>query len=289
MTFGKRTRVIVNLCLLAAIAYEASSLIGKAVGLRHVDVPQVALVDPPPPAQREESRAAIDYGEIEARDIFHVAVPTAAPAPEAPRRSVLQVRLLGIALRSNGASSCVIEDLGAQRQELYKIGDEVGDEARVERIEWQRVILSRDGEEEVLELSPAYGVASSPGAKDAEVALSRLPAGHLQVAGENQYVVDRSEFEQVLQVAMAQFPQQVHAEPYVENDRTIGYRVSAIRPGGLFAQIGLENGDVVRRINDADFANPHGGGGFPDLRTVSELNVEVLRNGATRVLRYRFR
>jgi general secretion pathway protein C len=281
--------VILNLCLLAAIAYEASSLFGKAVVLRHVEVPNVPLVDPPPPPPPEPKQPAIDYGEIEARDIFHVAAPTAVPAPAAPRRSVLQVRLLGIALRSNGASTCVIEDLGAQRQELYRIGDEVRDDARVERIEWQRVVLSRDGEEEVLELSPGYGIASSPRAKNAELALSRLPTGHLQAAGENQYVVDRAEFEQVLQVAVSQFTQQIHAEPYIENDRTIGYRVSAIRPGGLFAQIGLQDGDVVRRINDADFANPYNGGGFPDLRTVSELTVEVLRGGATRVLRYRFR
>lgn len=289
MTFGKRTRVIVHLCLLAAIAYQASSLFGKVVVLRHVEVPQVPLVDPPPPPQPDPDQPAIDYREIEARDIFHVVAPTVVPLPEAPRRSVLQVRLLGIALRSNGASTCVIEDLGAQRQDLYKIGDEVRDDARVERIEWQRVILSRDGEQEILELSPEYRLPASPGSRTADSALARLPAGHLHAAGENQYVVDRVEFEQVLQVAMAQFPQQVHAEPYVENDRTIGYRVSAIRPGGLFAQIGLQDGDVVRRINDADFANPHGGGGFPDIRTVSELQVEVLRGGASRVLRYRFR
>jgi general secretion pathway protein C len=216
----------------------------------------------------------------------------------APRRSALRVRLVGIALSTSGASTCVIEDLGEQRQGLYKVGDAVQDGTRIERIEWQRVILSRDGEEEVLELSPGFPLvgaspslagAGTPASTAADIPMSRLPAGHLQVTGENQFVVDRTEFEQVLQVAMAQFPQQVHAEPYYEQDRLVGYRVSALHPGGLFSQIGLKDGDVVRRINTADFSNPHDGGRFPDVRTVPELTVEVVRGGVTRVLRYRFR
>ena len=45
----------------------------------------------------------------------------------------------------------------------------------------------------------------------------------------------------------------------------------------------------MRRLNSADFSNPYNGGGFPDLRSVPELTVEILRGTETRVLRYRFR
>lgn len=287
MGFGKRYIVIVNLCLLAIIAYEGSSLL-KSFFVRRIEVPQVRLVDPPP-IRPAEPAAPVDYGAIQARDIFHPA-PAEVPAVAVPpRSSVLQVRLLGIALRSNGDSTCVIEDLGGKQQSLYKIGDEVQDDAKVARIEWRRVVLTRDGDEEVLELAPQSDLPEQLRPKGGDVAFARLPAGHLQPIGENQFRVDRAEFEQVLQVAMAQFPEQVQAEPYYENDRRIGFRIASIKPGGLFSQVGLQSGDIIRRINSADFGDPEGGGRFPDIRTVAELTVSIVRGGTERTLRYQFR
>jgi general secretion pathway protein C len=281
----RRVVVVVNLALLAAIGYLASSVLSTAIALRLTATPSVDLRTLPPELTRPAREPPSHYDVISTRDIFTSAKPELAARAEPPRESVLRARLWGVALRGDGDSSCVIEDLDAQQQALFKIGDRVQGDATIARIEWERVVLVRNGEEETIELTPERRLAGMAGAAEASVA--RLSRTHVQKTGDHQFVIDRGEFEQVLAVSMAQMASQMRPEPVMEDGQITGYRLSDVRPGGLFSQLGFQSGDIVRRINGNEFAS--GMPGFPDVHTVPELTVGVWRNGTMQTLRYRFR
>src|SRR5207247_77674 len=134
-------RFALELALLALVAYLAAAGVTTGLGTAVDDVP-------PAPA---EAAAAItphapgplaDYALIAERDVFNP-----ARGGGAGPRSPAGLRLWGVGLQGREARA-VIEDGATHRQELYRVGDQVGG-ARIASIDWDRVTLEGDVVERV--------------------------------------------------------------------------------------------------------------------------------------------
>jgi general secretion pathway protein C len=291
MTISPRHLVAINLALLAAIAYVSSSVVATAIAARLTPPPVVRISDPPPPLAAEPRQPNSYYALIGKRDIFNSAKPEAPKPVGPPPKTELRVRLWGVAIDSGGKSSCVIEDLGTRKQDLYKVGDLVQGTATVARVEWDKVILTRDGQEEVLELSPDLrrppGLSSSSPTGGTPVAPTADE--RIQLTGDDEYLIDRTEVESALD-NMSQLFTQVRAVPHFEGGRSTGFRLFAIRQDSLFDRIGLKNGDIIQKINGVELTDPSRAMAlFQELRNEREISVEVLRNKEPRTLSYQFR
>ena len=285
MTISPRYIVLANLVLLAAIAYVSSSAVGTAIAARLTPLPQVVISPPPPPLQRDARKPDSYYALINTRDIFNSVKAVAEPTPGPPKKTELKVKLWGVAIHDDGRSSCIIEDLGNHQQQLYKIGDTVQGIATVARVEWDKVILNRDGQEEILELNPDLRKPANMVVPAAAVA---TPSGdeHIQMVAENQYKVDKSEVDSALE-NMNQLLTQVRAVPHFEGGKSTGFRLFAIRQDSLFDKIGLKNGDIIQNINGTDLTDPSGALAlFTELRNQPSISVRVLRNKEVRTLSY---
>src|SRR5512140_3114800 len=119
MTISPRYLVVANLVLLAAIAYVSSSVVGTAIAARLVPPPVVRISEPPPPLTREARKAASYYTVVSTRDIFNSTKPEVEKPKGPPPRTELKLKLWGVALHQGSRSSCVIEDLGTHKQDLY--------------------------------------------------------------------------------------------------------------------------------------------------------------------------
>src|SRR2546426_89230 len=152
MGFVRRHRLAIELALFALVAYLA------AVGVTTALDAAVDAVPPPPvePAAAPPPHGPgplADYALIAERDLFNPAREGGAPARHAA------LRLWGVGLQGRDARA-VIEDTATHRQELYRVGDQVGG-ARIASIDWDRVTLEGDGGEEVLELAPPAAAPSA--------------------------------------------------------------------------------------------------------------------------------
>ena len=173
----------------------------------------------------------------------------------------------GVVLDDVESSFCVIEDESNRKKEqaLYKIDEVVeGTGARVKSVEWDRVILTRNGKDEILKLesverdsgkgkkrrgTSVASRSSRPGARGSARSRNRtIPDDHIQVTGENEYLIDRSEVDEALE-NMSQLFTQIRAVPHFEGGQSTGFRLFAIRSGSLFDKIGLKNGDIIQEIN----------------------------------------
>ncbi len=285
MKISPRHFVWANLVLLALIAYWGASTVSTAVAAKLAPPPRVHLSQPPAPISREPRRPASYYASIPARDIFNSTKPEPEKPPEPAKPTELKLKLWGVAVHSDGSSSCVIEDLTTHKQDFYRINDKVAGTATVKAVEWDRVILDRDGRDEILDLATAQGAPAKPVTAAAPAA---APSGnpHIQLVGDNQYNIDRSEVDSALD-NMNQLFTQIRAVPHFEGGKSTGFRLFAIRQNSLFDNIGLRNGDIIQSINGTELNDPTRALALvQELRNARQLTVSILRNKEALNLQY---
>jgi len=276
MAFARRQQLVLELVLVAIVAYLAATGVNGALRLVADDLP------PAPPASADSREPAAprplaDYAVVAARDVFNPA------AGGAERHRTL--RLWGVGLDGHEARA-VIEDTATHRQELYRVGDAIGT-ARVVAIDWDRVTLSRAGVEDVLELAPPETAPSAEGAPPAAVQAST--DAPIRRTGENAWVVDRRELVGAAD-GMSGLMTQLRAVAEVHDGRPAGFRLFQIKDDSLFARLGLHDGDVVQRINGAAVAEPAALLSFLQrLRTEPRVAVDIVRGATPRTLVYDLR
>src|SRR5262249_37418456 len=140
--------VALNLLLLTMIAYFAARIVTSGIASRLERpvagaAPATAVAAAVPQAQ-PEAADALSYQ----RDVFSAV--KGAPEERAPsdaKRSDLNVKLWGTAIAHDPSQSyAIIEAQAARRQSLYRVGDTILDTATLVRVEWDRVVLERNGE-----------------------------------------------------------------------------------------------------------------------------------------------
>lgn len=298
MKIAPRHLVWVNLVLLGLIAYWGASTVSTAVAAKLTPPPQVHLIQPPPPIEHGPRRPASYYATIQQRDIFNSVKPEPDRPAEPPKPTELKLKLWGIAIHDGRPSYCIIEDLTTRKQELFRVHDKVTGNVTVKSVEWDRVILDRDGRDEVLELAsvltgapsgrPAPGAAGGAAAGAAGGGTATAGGGnqHIRQVSDTQYNIDRSEVDSALD-NMSQLFTQIRAVPHFEGGTSTGFRLFAIRQNSLFDNIGLRNGDIIQNINGTQINDPARALALiQELRNAPQLNVQILRNKETVNLQY---
>lgn len=278
-----------NLLLLAMIAFFGARVASTLVAARlAAPAARVVATAAAPPAVAVEPESA--YALIAERDVFNAVKRQGSDAAETTedfKRSDLNAKLWGTALAHDAAESfAIIEDLGARRQGLYRVGDTVLEVATLARVEWDRVVLQRDGGEEVLEISSARASgkdaapAGAPGAGAGE---------RIRKTADNKFLIDRRELESTVANINEVFTQ-ARAVPYFENGKTVGFRVFAIKPGSVFEKIGLQNGDIINRVNGVELTDPTKAISlFTELQNEGHIAVDLQRNKQAKNFSYEIR
>jgi len=288
MKLSPRHLVWVNLVLLALVAYWGASTTSTAIAAKLTPPPDIRVSPPPPPLPKEPHRPATYYAAIHVRDIFNSTKPEEEkPKEPPPKPTELKLKLWGVSVHADGASSrCIIEDLTTHKQDVYAMNETVPGNATVKQIEWDRVILDRGGQDEILDLATPQG---GPAVKAAAVAASPTSSDpHIHQVSEFQYNIDRSEVDAALD-NMNQLFTQIRAVPHFEGGKSTGFRLFAIRQDSLFDKIGLKNGDIIQQINGIDLNDPSKAMAlFGELRNENALNVQILRNKESKTMSYQF-
>jgi general secretion pathway protein C len=297
MKIAPRHLVWVNLVLLGLTAYWGASTVSTAVAAKLTPPPQVHLIQPPPPIEHGPRRAVSYYATIQTRDIFNSTKPEPVKPAEPAKPTELKLKLWGVAIHEDGRPSyCIIEDLSTHKQDLYRVGDKVTGNVTVKSVGWDRIILDRDGRDEILDLAtpqggplparPAPVAAVAPTGTSAANAATQSGNPHIHKVSDNQYNIDRSEVDSALD-NMSQLFTQIRAVPHFEGGQSTGFRLFAIRQNSLFDNIGLQNGDIIQNINGTQINDPARALALvQDLRNAQQLNVQILRNKETMNLQY---
>jgi general secretion pathway protein C len=278
--------VALNLSLLGLIAYFGARTVNTFVAARLEGPRPPAAVAPNGPQQAAAVEPESAYAPIYERDVFNAVKGTAASDAAETRLSDLNVKLWGTAITADPARSyAIIEDQAARRQALYQVGDSILDAATLKRVEWDRVILDRDGNEEILELASAHAPPkAAPAAKSAAASGERI-----RKTADNKFIIDRREVERTVEHLSEVFTQ-ARAVPYFQDGKTVGFRVFAIKPGSVFEKLGLRNGDVIQRVNGVELTDPTKAIAlFTELQNEGHIAVDLQRNKQNKSYSYEIR
>ncbi len=213
-----------------------------------------------------------------------------------PVKCNLRVKLLGTLVSDAKPEWSVasIQDVVTLKTQTYMVGDKV-QTAEVLVIERERVIVLNNNRREYIDGTPGDGtsvaaVAPPPPQMIAAAPVKQIndappPAiglgGSIKQLTENDYEVPRAEIDKTLSnlndVAM-----QARIVPAFKDGVAQGFKLFSIRPDSIYSKIGIQNGDVIKRINGYDLNSPEKALEiYSKLKEASRIDIEVERNGST--------
>ncbi len=259
-------------CLLAA---DTANAILAAVLLPPPVREAETLVAPPVAASEWRDRQAILD-----RNVFASSTLEPPPIIAAPLEADLDATQLPLTLLGTAASEsprfawAAIQDRVDRTTRVVGIGGSIQDKATVVRIERQRVVLLEGGVHRELaldegnltpRLAPGLAAAGSliepiaRGAEGRRAAAAR--AAERRLARENLAqaqagdAVPREQVQEALRKP-AELVSQARILPKSEEGQMRGVHVSQIKPGSLFEQVGIREGDLITELNGIAINGP---------------------------------
>ena len=208
--------------------------------------------------------------------------PAGAVAPaEAPNWNPVPARssLHGVLVGTSVAfperySLCQIINSDTNETVVYALNERF-ENAVIYAIEKDRVLLDNEGRNEYIDDSaaaPNLGVTPMPMAAGGE--------GVKQI-DDNHYSIKKAEIDKAL-TNLSELATQARIVPSFKNGVANGFKLFSIVPDSLYSKIGIQNGDVIRRINGYDMNSPDKAlEVYQKLRDASRIEVELERRGDT--------
>jgi general secretion pathway protein C len=125
---------------------------------------------------------------------------------------------------------------------------------------------------------PPVAVAAPPPGPAPTGALAAALEG-IERSGPNEFNVRRSTVDRILE-SQAELMRTTRIMPHEEGGRVVGVQLFGVRGNSLLGRLGMQNGDVLNRINGLEIASPDRAlEAYSRLRTSDHLTISVTRNG----------
>ena len=278
-----RQRILVGVAL-AAAAYLAADLVNILVGARlEASVPPLqssAAVRPMPTAP------AADLGLIVKANLFQPGqrgVQNAGSAVvEPPVELESTHRLVGTVTGAGSFGFAVLEEKSNKAQSLFRVNDLLPGGAQLIGIERYEIVIRIGSVTRYLAVQedlPSASMVSDSGAK----------SGGVREVASNHWLIERRKVD----AALANLPQlltQARLIPNFSGGKSDGFRLINIKPNSFYAEIGLQDGDVLQRINGVEVKNPENLlKAFQQLKNESNINLDLYRRSQPTTLVYEIR
>jgi len=204
-----------------------------------------------------------------------------ATGPAAPQPDV---SLIGTIAGRPDVSFAIFADTAGQ-QEIFRVGQQVYGLGKLKKVEPGRVLIGEGAGRQEIFLkditmvrevrsgSPQFGNPQAFGKK----------------TGDSAYSVDPQRIQQAIEK-----PDQIMTDarftPNIVNGKQQGFVLSEVKPGGVYSSLGLQNGDVLIRINEHSISTPESAlQAFTALRGIDRAQLDIFRNGTRMSLTYSLR
>ena len=200
-----------------------------------------------------------------------------------PVKSGLRVKLLGTLAASVARwSIATILDLNTQHPQDFSVGDKILGAEILEILRDRVIVLNNNRREYISNDGEAVASFTPPEPRrfgpTGEPNPSGLGSG-IKATSDSEYEVPRSEIEKSLS-NLNELAMQARIVPAFKDGQAQGFKLFSIRPDSLYTKIGIQNGDVIRRINGNDINSPEKALEiYSKLRDASRIDIEIERNG----------
>ncbi len=207
-------------------------------------------------------------------------------AQAAPTTAPSDLLLLGTAVGSFRETFALVRSNSKQEERVFRLGDMVFDAGRLAQVTREQAFIVVNGKKVEL-LTPMSPPPSAPPNQPerpdqrAGVAIANVGAGN--------YVIDQRALNSALDNP-AQVMTDARLLPSQKDGKIEGFRATEVKPSGIFAMIGIKNGDVLLRLNDFPMDSPDKAlQSLIALKGQNQLKLDLVRNGQPMTFNYDIR
>ena len=286
---------IIYLVLIVAFAYLGTFIFYRILTEKLETVPVFqASVDkqpiPPLPPSEKNTDSFQQYQTAIDRNLFKTASAEPARKTEAVNVNALQqtqlrLKLWGTVSGTTGKTFAVIEETSTRKQRLVSTGDEV-QSASVEMILREKVVLVVNGKKEILRIEKPARTQRAGAAKRVSTAPSPAHDGS-GAKDKKEVVIQRNRIEDAIQ-NVNQLMKHARIRPHFTNGQPDGLKLTGVRPGSIFTDIGFRNGDIITGVNGKPIESVDDALKFySSLKSATNVNLQIRRRGAEKTIQYR--
>ena len=260
-----------NLVLLFAAAWLSAKTVNTLVGALIRPRPEVDLAATAAPRNCDDARAV-------------------------PKKSDLRMQLVASVITDRPRFSlATINDLTSRETHVLGVGDDLG-AVRLLAVERVRddhdatgngfrvvAVICNSGTKEYLDSEPGSGAGQAEAPNLGVVPVPRPPgpggATGVRQLADNRYEIERTTLDQTLG-DLNKIATQARIVPSFENGQANGFKLFSIQPGSLYSSIGIENGDVVQRVNGYEINSPEKALElYQKLKETGHVSIQLKRGG----------
>ena len=189
------------------------------------------------------------------------------------------LRLKGVIAPTPGVAASAIFSTGSGKDLAVFVGSEVQPGVKLSEVHPDHVIVSRAGVSERIDLEARRSAATSPSSRPARAASFRL---NVSRTGTNSFSLSRKELDDALRD-----PNQLSYLGQIGMPPGGGVRMEAAPAGSLANRLGLQPGDVIKKVNGQVVASPGDLARlYQQFATLAAVQAEIQRGGSTVQLSY---
>jgi len=214
---------------------------------------------------------------------------TAVPPPPPPEKieapvedTRLNLQLAGVFAADPQSQAIAIISSGQAEQNAYGIGDKIAEGTTLKAVYTDHVIIDNRGRDERLSLPDTVQPVAMRPVESASVArASTVPAGANEDFSQPvELPSNPGELRDTLARNPSMLGRVVAAEPYQENGKLVGYRITPKQNPEILEAQGIVAGDVITRVNNIQLnSQKQGIRALRNAVKAQNLEVVVLRDG----------
>ncbi|MDX8382617.1 MAG: type II secretion system protein N [Ghiorsea sp.] len=205
------------------------------------------------------------------------AKPEVVATPLVVKASKLNVKLIGTVVAGE-RSAAVVKMNGSREQQVFFVGNEMQPGVTLDLVEATAIVVSNRGQQERISIEEGKAIAAAPAVK--RIAPARARPSRINRS------INRNHMEKQLR-NFSQLLSQARVTPHFTNKKADGFTISEIVKGSLYEQIGLINGDVIRKVNGESVVSAEQAMRmYKELQKATNIDVEIERKGNIQQVSY---
>jgi len=204
-----------------------------------------------------------------------------APEPVEPIEDTrLNLQLAGVFAFTPAEDAIAIISAGSAEQNAYGIGDKISGDTSLEEVHPDHVILRNRGKLEKLSLPDNVQPIALAPVQAASPSNSRQNAQSQSSSQPIELPTNPRQLRDTLARNPSMLGRVVAAEPYQENGKLVGYRITPKQNPEILEAQGIISGDVITRVNNIQLnSQKQGIRALRNAVKAENLEVVVLRDG----------
>ncbi len=198
-----------------------------------------------------------------------------------PSISQTDLSLIGTIAGRKKVSYAIFADKTG-KQDIFRVGDNVFGLGTLKKVDTNSVVIRSRGKDVEVPFTDIAVV------KEARPDVTS-PTPFAKRTGNTSFVIDQQQIQQAIS-RPDQLMTDARFVPNITEGRQQGFTLREIKPGGIYQRLGLQNGDVLLRINDFTMSSPDTAlQAITSLKGIDRAQLDIIRHGEKLTMTYQIR